>query len=98
MSNPAQKTKKILAAPGGGALAMLEQPEAVTHAVLLVPPLFEERKATLPLLADISRRLAQNGALTARCDGAGTGHADGVIEDLVPAVWQAGLFATAELL
>jgi len=92
-------TFKTMVAPGAGALAMLEQPAgAAARAVLLIPPLFEERKATLPLLAALSRNLAQNGAVAARCDVAGTGHADGDFEDLAPAVWQAGLLATTGLL
>ena len=96
MTNP---TRKILTAPGGGALAMLEQPAGeITRAVLLIPPLFEERKATLPLLAALSRNLAQNGAVVARCDVAGTGHAEDDFENLTPATWQTGLLATAELL
>ena len=99
MAGMTSPTRKTLVAPGNGALAMLEQPAAdATRAVLLIPPLFEERKATLPLLAALSRTLAQNGALTARCDVAGTGHADGGFEDLTPALWQGGLLATAEFL
>ena len=85
--------------PGSGALAMVESPAgAAARAVLLLPPLFEERKATLPLLAALSRRLADDGAVVARCDVAGTGHADGDFESLTPALWQGGMLATAKML
>ena len=89
---------KTLVQPGAGALAMLEVPATITRAVLLAPPLFEERKSTLSMLSALSRKLAQGGALVARCDIPGTGHAEGDIEDLTSAAWQGALRATANFL
>ncbi len=77
---------------------MVETPVAVTRAVLMIPPLFEERKATLHLLATLGRELARDGAMVARCDVSGTGHAPGDIENLLPDAWQAGLRATIDAL
>lgn len=71
----------------------------VAGALLIVPPLVEERKALLPPLTEFSRKIAsENSIASLRVDFSGTGDSEGELTEASVAEWIGEITAAAAIL
>ena len=90
----ATRERQVVIPSGQGRLAgVLHLPAGLRGAVLVCPPLFEERKSAARAMAELSRALCRSGRAVLRFDYRGCGDSTGAFRDHGVAEWLADVRA-----
>lgn len=92
------ETAAFLPAPPDALGVFVHSSSRVIRVVIIVPPLFEERKACHPALVDTARALASQGAAVLRFDWRGSGDSSSEPDSFSLPDWLADLHTAAEAL